>query len=69
MFALHNPVLIPITNLIIVRFLSKIVTLCGITVFIIKIMQIITIVLISCIIRFLVIKTIPKLDEWLTGGR
>ena len=68
-FSLHNPVLIPITNMIIVRYLSKIVTLCGITTVITKLIQIAIIVLISCIIRLLTVKIIPKLDEYLTGGR
>lgn len=68
-YSLHNPVLIPITNMIIVRYLSKIVTLCGITTVITKLIQIAIIVLISCIIRFLTIRIIPKLDECLTGGR
>lgn len=68
-FSLHNPILIPITNLVIVRYLSKIVTLCGMSALIVKIIQLITIVLISSVARFIVIKTVPKIDEYLAGGR
>ena len=61
--------LIPITNLVVVRFLSKHITFCGIGVVFIKIVQLAIIVIASCIARFLVIKIIPKLDEYLAGGR
>ena len=68
-YALHNPILIPITNLVIFRFLSKITVFCGIGVVITKIVQLIIIVILSSVARFIVIKTIPKLDEYLVGGR
>ena len=68
-YALHNPILIPITNLVIFRFLSKITVFCGIGVVITKIIQLLIIVILSSVARFIVIKTIPKLDEYLAGGR
>ena len=67
-FALHNPILIPITQFFIRLFFQN-VTFCGIGVIVVKIIQIIIIVLICAIIRFIIRKLSPFIDKCLTGGR
>lgn len=68
-FALHNPILIPITNSIMFKYIFKGITLIGTVTVIVKIVQLCIIILISCSIRFIIVKLIPKLDKYLTGGR
>ena len=67
-FALHNPILIPKTQEFIIRFFSG-KTFCGMEVIFIKIIQIMVIVLICAIIRYIICKLVPFVDKYLTGGR
>ena len=68
-YALHNPVLVPLTQKVINFFLRN-SFVCGFGMIIIKLMQIIAIVLISSIVKFIIVKFLPKnVDSYLTGGR
>ena len=69
MFALHNPILIPKTKQLAIYLLDNI-ALSGIEVICIKILQIVLIVLISCLVKFIICKLLSgKVDKILTGGR
>lgn len=68
-FALHNPILIPKTKQWLISVLGN-TKLSGIEVVFVKTFQILLILLLSCVIRFLIRKLLPKIvDQNLTGGR
>lgn len=67
-FALHNPILIPKTQIYIVKLFSN-VLFSGIGVIVIKILQLLIIILVCTILRFIICKILPTMDKYLTGGR
>ena len=68
-YALHNPVLVPLTQKVINVFLRN-NYIYGFEMIVIKLIQIIAVVMISSFIKFMVIKLLPKkVDSYLTGGR
>ena len=68
-YALHNPVLIPVTNKLYQSIINN-YSISGLRIISIKIIQIITILVICVVIKYILLNYLPsKLNKYLTGER